>query len=111
MVVNGNNSYFGNIVIPEEVKYKDNYYAVTSIGEKTFFNCRNLTSITIPSSVTSIGNYAFYGCDNLTEVHCLLQEPITIRPQTFGIDFYYRKQKLIILAKEASGKLTTLHKY
>jgi hypothetical protein len=39
--------------------------SVTSIGEYAFYNCGNLTSITIPNSVTSIGNYAFYGCSGL----------------------------------------------
>ena len=29
---------------------------VTSIGEKAFFNCFTLTSVTIPDSVTSIGS-------------------------------------------------------
>ena len=32
---------------------------VTSIGNKVFWWCYSLTSITIPNSVTSIGNYAF----------------------------------------------------
>lgn len=84
MVVNDNSSYFGNIIIPEKVKYGDNYYAVTSIGEKSFFNCRNLTSITIPSSVTSIDNYAFYGCDNLTEVFVNWKTPIKINNTIFS---------------------------
>ncbi len=42
--------------------------SVTRIGNKAFYNCGTMTSITIPNSVTSIGNNAFYGCDYLTEV-------------------------------------------
>lgn len=41
---------------------------VTSIGDRTFFECEKITSITIPNSVTSIGEGAFYGCSGLTSV-------------------------------------------
>ena len=33
-----------------------------------FYNCSNLTSITIGGSVTSIGSYAFNGCSGLTSI-------------------------------------------
>jgi hypothetical protein len=51
--------YSGNVVIPKTVTYNGKTYNVTSIGEYAFFDCSNLTSITIPNSVTSIGQCAF----------------------------------------------------
>lgn len=49
----------GAVIIPNEI---------TSIGNKAFYYCKNLTSITIPTSVTSIGSSAFEGCTGLQTV-------------------------------------------
>ena len=44
--------------------------SVTTIGEGAFSWCESLTSVTIPDSVTTIGNGAFYICSSLTSVYC-----------------------------------------
>ena len=50
----------GALEIPAQVTCNGNIYSVTSIRERAFYNCLDMTSVTIPNSVTSIGNYAFF---------------------------------------------------
>ena len=65
---NNYNSYSGEVVIPEKFTYNGVEYSVTSIGHSAFYQCRSLTSVTIPNSVTSIRDYAFENCSGLTSV-------------------------------------------
>ena len=65
----GYSSPTGALIIPESVNYMGITFTVTSIGEGAFFyECRDLTSVTIPNTVTSIGNCAFACCTSLTSV-------------------------------------------
>ena len=58
----------GSVVIPSTITHLDDTYHVVSIEGMAFYECRNLTSVTIPNSVTSIGGKAFYACSGLTSV-------------------------------------------
>ncbi|MCU0861046.1 MAG: fibronectin type III domain-containing protein, partial [Methanomassiliicoccales archaeon] len=42
---------------------------VTALGDYSFYECRQLTSVDLASTVEIIGNYAFYDCGALTSVH------------------------------------------
>ena len=46
------NKYTGDVVIPSKVTYEGVEYDVTSIGNRAFSACFNLTNVTIPESVT-----------------------------------------------------------
>jgi hypothetical protein len=54
----------GDVTIPGTI----NGLPVRGIGDGAFFNCTNLTNVTIPNSVTSIGTSAFDSCTSLTSV-------------------------------------------
>ena len=48
-----------NIVMPD---------TVTTMGERAFANCRNLTSVTLSSKLKHILNYTFVNCSSLTSI-------------------------------------------
>ena len=63
------NRYKGSVTIPEKVSYQNTTYNVTSIGERAFYGCKNVTSVTLPNSITSIGKQAFNSCYNLSKIN------------------------------------------
>lgn len=64
-VTNGPNEYSGEVVIPETFVYENVDYNVTKIGDYTFAENYNITSITISKTITTIGEGAFlYFSDN-----------------------------------------------
>lgn len=72
--------YAGDVVVPSSVVYQDVTYTVTAIQERCFYNCKDITSLTIPASVRKIsGTHVFYGCKGIKRV--VLEDsddPITI---------------------------------
>ena len=67
-------NYSGDVVIPESFTYEGKTYRVTGINECAFYDCKGLTSITIPRSVTKIGKDFIKGCSGLTDIYCLSEE-------------------------------------
>lgn len=62
-------AYTGEVVVPASVVYQDTVYSVTSVGGGAFWECSELTGVTLPNSITTIGNGAFYECVNLRSVN------------------------------------------
>ncbi len=64
------NSYSGDIVVPERMKFSENgdWYTVTEVEMGAFYNCDELTSVQLPETIVSIGEGAFSGCPKLEEV-------------------------------------------
>ena len=52
-------TYTGEFIIKE---------GTTTIADQAFYQCVNITGVTISSTVTSVGSYTFYGCANLTYI-------------------------------------------
>ena len=75
-----NTSVKGALEIPETL----GEYPVTSIGNRAFYECRNLTSIKIPEGVTSIGSEAFRDCSSLTSIQIPKGVTSSIGPYTFS---------------------------
>lgn len=68
-VIAGENSYYGEVIIPLSVQYYGDSYRVTAVGKDAFKGCAELTGITIPGSVITVGVGAFYDCTGLKEVY------------------------------------------
>jgi len=66
---------------------------VTTIQNRAFECCPNLTSITIPSSVTSIGTSPFPGCVNLVSIN--VDANNALYTDIDGVLFDHNKTKLI----------------
>ena len=54
--------YSGTVNIPETVQQANKVFIVTKIGELAFYDCRNLTFVSITNKVSTIEENAFYGC-------------------------------------------------
>lgn len=65
---NSSKKYSGSVVVPSVITYAGNDYTVTRIGNSAFYDCQDLTSVTLPSTVTSIGEHAFYNVNNIKKI-------------------------------------------
>lgn len=99
-----NSSYVsGKVEIPEYVSYQDISYKVTSIGDYSFYNCEELSGISIPKTVETIGTAAFYGCRNLKTVNVNdLEAWCGVKFENYESNPLYYKGNLFVNNEEVS---------
>ncbi len=61
VISKGNEKYSGDIIIPSSIEYDNESYRVYSIGYDSFYGCKSLTSVSLPSTILHIRD-KFTGC-------------------------------------------------
>ncbi|MBR3567690.1 MAG: leucine-rich repeat domain-containing protein [Salinivirgaceae bacterium] len=72
-VSKGETELKGELNIPATATNNNSLYMVTTIG--SFYNCEDLTSVTISEVVTDIYSSSFYNCNKLTEINVAADNP------------------------------------
>ena len=93
----------GDVVIPGTVEYEGKQYVVNQIGEKAFYNCTGVVSVSIPESVSYIGKSTFEGCSSLENVN--IPDAVTV---IYGRMFYGCKNLIEI---HLSNNIKTIKDY
>lgn len=91
--------YTGDVVIPEEIVFRDETYSVAGIADYAFYHC-GVVSVDIPNTVTSIGSLAFYNCQDLAKVTCRAINPPdtydSFKGNYYSIDAIYNNATLFV---------------
>ncbi len=58
----------GKLRIPDAVAYDGRAYPVQVLGDYSFYKCKKIEEIELPSGITRILKFAFYGCESLKEI-------------------------------------------
>ncbi len=90
--------------IPDEIQG----VPVVAIGEKAFYNKKNVTSISIPKTVTSIGDQAFRGCSALVSIS-VAEENERYSTDEMGVLFNKDKTTLILCPVGFKGDYVIPH--
>ena len=81
----------GDFVIPRTIG-TNKINSVNRIEKRAFYNCANLSQVTIPETITSIGSEAFVGCTNLNKI--IMSDSIkAIEEKAFADTAYYNNKE------------------
>ncbi len=107
----GYNKYSGAIEVPETVTHSDVTYTVCGVAAEAFYDTRTdaaVTSVSLPATVSYIGDRAFYQCKNMTTVN--IPSAVT----SIGSQAFFDCRKLLISedgALNIPNAVTTIGSY
>lgn len=61
-------SLTGDVIVPESFRILGKTYSVVAFEKSLFYENKQVTFVTLPSTITSIPAYAFYGCEKLANI-------------------------------------------
>lgn len=64
-----NHERIKTVTLPAAITADEKSYRVTGIGKKAFFDCKNLTSVSLPENLTFIEDDAFKNCTGLISIN------------------------------------------
>ena len=95
MVITGYTGTKSSVVIADSYKIDGTSYNVVEIAESAFEAVEGIKSVVIPATVKTIGDYAFYDCLDLTSVTVLGKET-TIGEIALGYYYISRKEDGVV---------------
>lgn len=90
IVLEKSTEYKGAVTIPNTITFQRKKYVVTEINKLAFYNCDELTSLTIPASVCFIGDFVIKDCGMLTSL--TIQSVIPPELDSHGFQEFYEKE-------------------
>ncbi len=80
---------FTTYIVPEEVRMGNQTYVVSKLGTHAFYNCTQLTEVTIPATITAIdGKYVLSKCTALRTITSHIKNPFAIDSELFVAEVY-----------------------
>lgn len=88
-----NKDFVGTAFIYPNINFNGVNFAVTSISEKAFFECKTITSVNIPSTIKEIGQFALSKCESLASINVQ------------NNNFYYSTDDALALVRKSDKSL------
>ena len=99
----GNDNASGDVVIASSVNFGDYTYKVNSIGNKAFYGCSSITSVTVGDEITSIASNAFTGCSSLDNMKVIVSDLSTFcNNNVVGLIGSYVGKPVILIDNEGN---------